>query len=42
MKRLKHDKAKVTSFIRGGKLQGLGTNTSVLYTGNRNRRGRKG
>lgn len=38
MKILKHNKSRVTSFKRGGKLQGLGANTSSRITGERSGR----
>lgn len=37
-KLLKHDKSRVTSFKRGGKLAGFGKNTSAKIVGARGRR----
>jgi hypothetical protein len=42
MRILKWSKMKPLRFKKGGKLQGLGANTKVSYTGNRNPRGRRG
>ena len=42
MKRFKDSSRLKVKFKRGGKLQGLGANTKVSYTGNRNPRGRRG